>query len=220
MPCAAASSICFHRGRRSRCASISSATTWSRCGSFDPLSQRSTEKLDLIRLRPVKEFRLDEQSIERFRTRYRERFGAGSADDPLYESVTSGRYYAGMEHWLPLFHDLIGHAVRLLAGRSSSAWTRRPMKRGMRGSNSSPICTMRGLPTRRSKSRAARPTGRCRRRCCISTRATGTRRWPSASVALLSPFSLPDGHQHVIAVAARKGTGFRRSPRPAQRKSL
>jgi transcription-repair coupling factor (superfamily II helicase) len=84
--------------------------------SFDPLSQRSTEKLDFIRLRPVKEFRLDEQSIERFRTRYRERFGAGSADDPLYESVTSGRYYAGMEHWLPLFHDRLDTLFDYLPG--------------------------------------------------------------------------------------------------------
>ena len=35
---------------------------------------------------------------------YAEAFGGMDTSDPLYESVTGGRRYQGMEHWLPLFH--------------------------------------------------------------------------------------------------------------------
>src|SRR5439155_11119270 len=31
--------------------------------------------------------------------------GATAPDDLLYEAVSEGRRYPGMEHWLPLFHD-------------------------------------------------------------------------------------------------------------------
>ncbi|MGE0093528.1 MAG: transcription-repair coupling factor [Alphaproteobacteria bacterium] len=72
---------------------------------FDPLSQRSTEELAEIALRPVGEMLLNAPSIERFRTGYRELFGAPSAEDGLYEAVSAGRRYVGMEHWLPLFHE-------------------------------------------------------------------------------------------------------------------
>ena len=32
-------------------------------------------------------------------------FGAPTRDDRLYEAVSEGRRYPGIEHWLPLFHD-------------------------------------------------------------------------------------------------------------------
>src|SRR5215468_5318559 len=44
--------------------------------SFDPLTQRSTGKLDEAVLRPVSEVLLDDIAIQRFRSRYREQFGA------------------------------------------------------------------------------------------------------------------------------------------------
>jgi transcription-repair coupling factor (superfamily II helicase) len=73
--------------------------------SFDPLTQRSTGKLDKLELKPVSEVLLDEPAITRFRTRYRELFGNVGGDDQLYESVSAGRRYAGMEHWLPLYYE-------------------------------------------------------------------------------------------------------------------
>ncbi|WP_374448137.1 CarD family transcriptional regulator, partial [Stella sp.] len=73
--------------------------------TFDPLTQRSTGDIPSIALMPVSEVRLDEETVERFRTGYRERFGAVSDDDLLYAAISEGRPYAGMEHWLPLFHD-------------------------------------------------------------------------------------------------------------------
>ena len=31
--------------------------------------------------------------------------GATATGDPLYQAISDGRRLAGMEHWLPLFHD-------------------------------------------------------------------------------------------------------------------
>ena len=72
---------------------------------FDAVSQRTTEKLTAIDLAPMSEVILDEASITRFRQNYRSEFGAAGSDDPLYEAVSAGRKHAGMEHWLPFFHD-------------------------------------------------------------------------------------------------------------------
>ena len=72
---------------------------------FDPATQRTTETLDRIELAPVSEIILDEPAILRFRQNYRIAFGAAGADDPLYEAVSAGRKHAGMEHWLPFFHE-------------------------------------------------------------------------------------------------------------------
>ena len=72
---------------------------------FDPASQRTVEKLATVDLAPVSEIILDEGAITRFRQNYRIEFGAAGTDDPLYEAVSAGRKHAGMEHWLPYFHD-------------------------------------------------------------------------------------------------------------------
>jgi len=73
--------------------------------SFDPMSQRTTGKVEGFICRPVSEVALDEPSIARFRTAYREMFGIVQGPDPLYESISAGIKFPGMEHWLPLFHD-------------------------------------------------------------------------------------------------------------------
>ncbi|SFA85908.1 transcription-repair coupling factor [Poseidonocella pacifica] len=74
---------------------------------FDPVSQRTTEKLDVVELAPVSEVILDEAAITRFRQNYRIEFGAAGTDDPLYEAVSAGRKHAGIEHWLPFFHETL-----------------------------------------------------------------------------------------------------------------
>ena len=73
--------------------------------SFDPESQRSTEQLKQLELVPANEVLLTKAAISGFRTAYAEAFGGIDINDPLYESITSGRRYQGMEHWLPLFHS-------------------------------------------------------------------------------------------------------------------
>ncbi len=73
--------------------------------TFDPGTQMSTGTLPSHLLLPASEALLDDDSIKRFRLRYREAFGAAATQDPLYEAVSEGRRLAGMEHWLPLFED-------------------------------------------------------------------------------------------------------------------
>ncbi|AOH85374.1 transcription-repair coupling factor [Sphingomonas panacis] len=73
--------------------------------TFDPADQRTTGRIDGFTLLPASETLLDEDSIKRFRSRYRERFGATATGDPLYQAISDGRRLAGMEHWLPLFED-------------------------------------------------------------------------------------------------------------------
>ena len=72
---------------------------------FDPVTQRTTTKMDVVELAPVSEVILDDAAITRFRQTYRIEFGAAGTDDPLYEAVSAGRKHAGVEHWLPFFHE-------------------------------------------------------------------------------------------------------------------
>ena len=74
---------------------------------FDATTQRSGKKLPQLVLRPVSEIFLDPPGIVRFRTSYRDMFGAGSAQDPLYQAISAGRRAPGMEHYLPLFHETL-----------------------------------------------------------------------------------------------------------------
>ena len=73
--------------------------------TFDPADQRTTGRIDGFTLLPASETLLDEDSIKRFRARYREKFGATATGDPLYQAISEGRRLAGMEHWLPLFEE-------------------------------------------------------------------------------------------------------------------
>ena len=88
--------------------------------SFDPLSQRSSGTLDTFTLRPVSEVLLDDTAIQRFRSRYREAFGAVGSDDPLYESISAGRRQAGMEHWLPFYYETLETLFDYLPGAAVS----------------------------------------------------------------------------------------------------
>ncbi|ARS29190.1 transcription-repair coupling factor [Sphingomonas sp. KC8] len=72
---------------------------------FDPADQRTVDRVDGFTLLPASEALLDEESIKRFRTRYREAFGATATGDPLYQAISDGRRLAGMEHWLPFLED-------------------------------------------------------------------------------------------------------------------
>jgi transcription-repair coupling factor (superfamily II helicase) len=84
--------------------------------SFDPETQRSTDQLRALNLVPVAEFALTSETIRRFRTGYVQAFGAATPDDLLYEAVSEGRRYPGMEHWLPLFHDGLDTVFDYLPG--------------------------------------------------------------------------------------------------------
>jgi transcription-repair coupling factor (superfamily II helicase) len=83
---------------------------------FDPATQRTTgnEKSGFTLL-PASETLLDEDSVKRFRSRYRERFGATATGDPIYQAVSEGRRLAGIDHWLPLFEERLDTLLEHLA---------------------------------------------------------------------------------------------------------
>lgn len=72
---------------------------------FDPESQRTTGQLRRLDLVPANEAVLTKGTIARFRQNYRAAFGAVLGGDPLYEAVSEGRRFAGMEHWLPFLYE-------------------------------------------------------------------------------------------------------------------
>jgi transcription-repair coupling factor (superfamily II helicase) len=84
--------------------------------SFDALTQRTIAPAEGITIKPVSEVLLDEAAIQRFRTRYREQFGTAVNDDPLYEAVSAGHRYIGVEHWLPLFYESLETIFDYLPG--------------------------------------------------------------------------------------------------------
>ena len=75
--------------------------------AFDPATQRTTKQLKSFELTPVSEIALREETISRFRTSYVRRFGAAERGDALYTSISEGKRFSGMEHWLPLFYETL-----------------------------------------------------------------------------------------------------------------
>jgi transcription-repair coupling factor (superfamily II helicase) len=73
--------------------------------SFDAVSQMTTGQLKTFSLQPMSEISVDEEAIKRFRKNYIETFGAATRDDALYQAISEGRRFAGMEHWLSLFYE-------------------------------------------------------------------------------------------------------------------
>ncbi len=83
---------------------------------FDPVNQRSRkEKVDVVLFQPVSEVILTDDNIKRFRKAYRQIFGSISDNDNLFEAISTGRRYVGMEHWLSLFHDNLDSIFDYLA---------------------------------------------------------------------------------------------------------
>ena len=83
---------------------------------FDPSTQRSGKRLEELVLRPVSEVPLDKAAVTRFRTGWREEFGTGAVQDPIYLAISEGQRHPGMEHWVPLFHDAMETLLDYLPG--------------------------------------------------------------------------------------------------------
>jgi len=72
---------------------------------FDAGSQRSLGAKSAFTMQPMREITLAAETISRFRSGYIHAFGAAQSNDALYQAISAGRRFAGMEHWLPLFYD-------------------------------------------------------------------------------------------------------------------
>ncbi|WP_320201592.1 transcription-repair coupling factor [Agrobacterium sp. rho-13.3] len=84
--------------------------------TFDPASQRTIGQARSLDLNPMSEVTLTPDTISRFRKNYLSMFGAATRDDALYQAVSEGRRYAGMEHWMPLFYEQLETAFDYLKG--------------------------------------------------------------------------------------------------------
>ncbi len=72
---------------------------------FDPVTQRSTDRIPAVQALPVSEVILTEESIRSFRGAYRNAYGLGSATDELYKQVSKGEKFPSMEQYLPFFYE-------------------------------------------------------------------------------------------------------------------
>src|SRR5689334_15244344 len=173
--------------------------------TFDAMSQRSRGKTDRMLLRPVSEVFLDAASVERFRSGYRELFGAAD-DDPLYTAISAGTRYPGYEHWLPLFHeqletvfDYLPHAAVTLDHQADEAATERlaqiaeyyETRRGLARSKQAEGAPYRPLPPDRLYLRAEEWGARLGER----------------PVGLFSPFARPEGGA-VVDAGGKPGPDF------------
>lgn len=86
--------------------------------TFDAMEQTSIETITELNLTPMAEIILSQENISRFRAKYREMFGAQTQNDVLFEAVSEGHRYPGMEHWLPLFYEKTQTIFEIVPERS------------------------------------------------------------------------------------------------------
>nr|WP_255683902.1 MULTISPECIES: transcription-repair coupling factor [unclassified Xanthobacter] len=175
--------------------------------AFDPETQRTTGQLRSLDLVPMAEFQLTTSTMKRFRMAYVAEFGAAQKGDTLYEAVSEGRRHAGMEHWLPLFHermdtlfDYVSESPLVLDPLIEEAAGERiaqigdyyaARKEALEHPAGGPIYNP--LPTNR----------------LYLTGPEWTARIGAARVASLSPFAFPEGKAgEVIDVGGVKGRSF------------
>src|SRR5258707_845892 len=174
--------------------------------SFDPESQRTTDQLRGLDLLPVAEVQLTAETLRRFRLGYVEAFGAPAPDDVLYHAVSEGRRHAGMEHWLPLFHDgldtlfdsltgfpmilepLVEEAVRERLDQIEDYYEARQQALTQRG----PGPPYKPLPPTR----------------LYLTQAEWRARLDATALARLTRFSEPEGQGHLIDIGTKQGRNF------------
>ena len=172
--------------------------------TFDPQTQRSETQLGQLDLVPVAEFQLITETIRRFRTGYVAEFGAATPDDLLYEAVSEGRRYPGMEHWLPLFHNMLETLFDYLP---SSPVAIEPMAEDAAHERFTQIADYydarrEALKQGMTPSYKPLPPDRL-----YLTEAEWKERLKSSALARLTPFAVPEARD-VIDVGARGGHNF------------
>tara|TARA_Y100000814_G_scaffold84051_1_gene56174 strand:+ start:4312 stop:7557 length:3246 start_codon:yes stop_codon:yes gene_type:complete len=71
---------------------------------FDPLTQLTNELVKEITILPISEVLLNDINISNFKNNYRKNFGNISTNDELFQSISEGIRYPGLEHWLSFFY--------------------------------------------------------------------------------------------------------------------
>lgn len=73
--------------------------------TFDPETQRSSDKIDALHCLPAREFPLTEEAIALFRQQWRSKFSGDPANCNIYQDISQGRPSSGIEYYLPLFFE-------------------------------------------------------------------------------------------------------------------
>jgi len=179
--------------------------------TFEPETQRSNDQLRALDLVPVAEFQLTTETIRRFRTGYVQSFGATSPDDLLYEAVSEGRRYPGMEHWLPLFHDRLDTLFDYLPGTPVAV---EPLAEEAAHERFAQIADYydarrQALTERHDKSSAAGVPYKALPPDRLYVAETEWREsLDGGRLARLTPFAPPDGTAAIIDAGTRQGRSF------------
>jgi len=172
--------------------------------SFDPETQRTRGDLRMLELVPVAEFQLTTETIRRFRTGYVAAFGAARREDQLYEAVSEGRRFPGMEHWLPLFHDKLDTLFDYVAG---SPIALEPLAGNAADERLAQIADY--FEARREPLDASGPIYNP---LPPDRLYLGANEWKAvldrSALARLTPFDVPQGEDTIIDAGARQGRNF------------
>lgn len=173
--------------------------------AFDPESQRTQYDLRALNLVPAAEFQLTTDTIRKFRTGYVKAFGAASPGDVLYEAVSEGRRYPGMEHWLPLFHDRLDTLFDYLPG---SPIVMEPLAEDAARERYAQIADYFEARRQTPASGGVAPYKPLPPdRLYLTDREWGERLAQSALVRL-TPFDVPEGERHFVDCRTRQGQNF------------
>jgi transcription-repair coupling factor (superfamily II helicase) len=172
--------------------------------SFEPESQRSEGALRGLDLVPVSEFQLITETIRRFRTGYVAEFGATAPDDLLYEAVSEGRRYPGMEHWLPLFHSAMETLFDYLPGTPLALEPLAEDAARERLTQIADYFEARAEALKQGVSPPYKPLPPGR---LYLAESEWSERVNNAPLAKLTPFAVPDA-RNVIDIGARAGRNF------------
>ncbi|MHB1543657.1 MAG: transcription-repair coupling factor [Gammaproteobacteria bacterium] len=89
---------------------------------FDPETQLSIERVESVSWLPAREFRLDENSIRRFRQSLRERFEGPPQNYGVYREVSRGASIEGLEAYLPLLFEKTAILLDFLPAQPRLIW--------------------------------------------------------------------------------------------------
>ena len=172
--------------------------------AFDAQTQISESELRGLDLVPVAEFQLVTETIRRFRTGYVAQFGACAPDDLLYEAVSEGRRYPGMEHWLPLFHDKMETLFDYLPG---TALALEPLAEDAVRSRFEQIADYHEARVQALKEGVTPPYKPLPPDRLYLTEGEWSDRLETEALAKLTPFAVPEA-DGVIDIGARAGHNF------------
>ncbi len=172
--------------------------------TFDAQTQRSEMPMRGLDLVPVSEFQLVTETIRRFRTGYVAEFGATAPDDLLYEAVSEGRRYPGMEHWLPLFHNALETIFDYVSGTPVALEHLDEDAAHERSTQIADYYDARREALKQGVTPPYKPLPPAR---LYLTEDEWKARLDGAALAKLSPFAAPDA-KGVIDIAARAGHNF------------